>query len=80
MRARSRRSGKQRAHPARQPIRDAKPPLGHRQQHHAAVRSQTPTVESGGDFLRPNGWKRERQKIIIGHGERGVAREQSGSV
>src|SRR5208282_5207254 len=57
---------------ARQPIRDAKPTLGHRQQHHAAIGGQAAAVKSGGDFLAPDGWKRERQKIIIGHGERGV--------
>ena len=33
---------------------------------------QTSAVKSGGDFLAPRGWKRERQKIIIGHGKRGV--------
>jgi hypothetical protein len=58
---------------ARQAICDAKPTLGHRQQHHAAIRSQTATVESGRHFLAPDGWKRKRQKIIVGHGERGVA-------
>jgi hypothetical protein len=31
-------------------------------------------VESGCDFLGLNGWKRERQVIIVGRGERGVAR------
>jgi hypothetical protein len=57
---------------ARQPIGDAKPTLGHRQQHHAAIRGQASAVKSGGDFLGPDGWKRERQEIIVGHGERGV--------
>ena len=57
---------------ARQPIRDAKPTLGHRQQHHPAIRGQTSAVKSGGDLLGPDGWKRDRQEIIVGHGERGV--------
>jgi hypothetical protein len=65
---------------ARQPIRDAKPTLGHRQQHHAAVRRQAPAIESRCDFLGPHGWKREWQKIIVGHGGWGVARWRPGSV
>ena len=44
---------------ARQPVRDAKTAFGHRQQHHPAIRGQPPAVESGGDFLGPDGWKRE---------------------
>ena len=63
---------------ARQPIRHAKPTLGHRQQHDAAVRGEAAAIESGCDFLARNGWKRERQEIIVGHGERGVARKARG--
>ncbi len=37
-------------------------------QHHAAVRRQAPAVERGGQLLAPDGWKRERQSRIVGHG------------
>ena len=33
------------------------------QQHHAAIRSDAPAVESGGDLLALHGWKRERQQV-----------------
>jgi hypothetical protein len=56
---------------ARQSIGDAEPSLGHRQQHDAAVRCETTTIEGGCDLLARNGWKRERQEIIVGHGECG---------
>jgi len=56
---------------ARQSFGDAKAPLRHRQQHDAAVRGQATAVEIGCDFLARDGWKRERQEIIVGHGERG---------
>jgi hypothetical protein len=54
---------------ARQSFGDAKTPLRHRKQHHAAVRGEPTAVESGCDWLARNGWKRERRKIIVGHGE-----------
>ena len=47
-------------------------PLGHRQKHHAPVGGQATAIEGGCDFLGVNGWKREWQNCIIGHGERGV--------
>jgi hypothetical protein len=53
------------------PRGQAEPPLGHRQQHHPAVRCEPPAIEGGGDFLGVNGWKRERQNRIVGHGGRG---------
>ena len=56
----------------RQPIGDAKPTLGHRKQHHPAIRGEPSAIESGCDFLAPDGWKRERQQTIVGHGGRGV--------
>ena len=46
--------GSRRSGTPRQPIRDAKPTLGHRQQHHAAIRGQASAVESSGDFLGVN--------------------------
>ena len=63
---------------ARQSLGDAKPPLGHRQQHHAAIRGEPPAVESGCDFLARDGWKRERQEIIVGHGGRGWRETREG--
>lgn len=38
------------------------------EQHHATVRRQTPAVERGGELLASDGWKRERQSRIVGHG------------
>jgi len=36
-----------------QSFRDPQPTLRHRQQHHAAIRGQSPAIESGGTALRP---------------------------
>ena len=55
----------------RQSFGDAKASLRHRQQHDAAVRGQATAVEIGCDFLARDGWKRERQEIIVCHGGRG---------
>ncbi len=49
MRGGSRRSGKQRANL----FRDPKPTVGHREQHDAAIRGQSPAIESGCDLLAP---------------------------
>jgi hypothetical protein len=38
----------------------------------AAVSGGGPTIEGSCDFLGVNGWKREWQNRIIGHGGRGV--------
>ena len=38
------------------------------EQHHATVRRQAPAIERGGELLAPDGWKRERQYPIVGHG------------
>jgi len=56
---------------ARQPVGDAKTLLGHRQQHDAAIGGEAAAIKSGCDFLAANGWKQERQEIIVGHGGRG---------
>jgi len=40
------------------------------EQHHAAIRGQSPAIESGSDRFAANGWKCERQQIKVGHGER----------
>ena len=56
----------------RQPFGNPEAPLGQRQQHDAAIRSETPAVERGGDLLAANCWKREREKAIVEHGGRGL--------
>jgi hypothetical protein len=64
----------------RQSFRDPQTTLRHRQQHHAAIRGQSPAIESGGDRLAANGWKRERQQIRVSHGERVWGERRNGSV
>ena len=56
---------------ARQSFGDTEAPLSHRQQHNATVRGQATAVEICCDFLARDGWKRERQEIIVCHGGRG---------
>ena len=53
---------------ARQPLGDPEPALGLGQEHDAAVGRQAPAIESGGDLLAGNGWKRERRSCIVRHG------------
>jgi hypothetical protein len=43
--------------PMRQSLRDPQPTLGHRKQHNAAIRGQSPAIESRSDRLSANGWK-----------------------
>ena len=38
-------------------VGDAETAFGYRQQHHATIRRQAAAIESGSDFLVPNGWK-----------------------
>jgi hypothetical protein len=52
---------------------NAKPALGRRQNHHAAIRRDAPAIESGCDLLAVDGWKSEGQQSIVGHG--GCGRE-----
>ena len=49
----------------------AKTRIAHRQQHDAAVGADATAIERGCDFLAGDRWKRERQEVIVGHGERG---------
>ena len=42
--------------------------LGRRQQHHAAVGCDAPTIECCNHFLAFNGWETERQRGIFRHG------------
>ena len=60
-----------REHPG-QIVGQTETPLGHRQKHHAPIRGQATAIEGSCDFLGLNGWKREWQNRIIGHGGRGV--------
>ncbi len=40
-------------------------------QRHAPDRIEGSPLEAGCDFLAGDRWKRERQEVIVGHGERG---------
>jgi hypothetical protein len=64
----------------RQSLGDPKPVLGLGQEHDATVRRQAPTVESGGDLLAANGWKRKRWKGIVRHGGCGTVQSWQGLV
>jgi hypothetical protein len=54
------------------PIGDVEPTLRLGEQHDAAIRSDPSAIKGGGDLLPLNGWKEERQQIIVGHGGRGA--------
>ena len=41
----------------RQSFRDPQPTVRHREQHDAAIRSQSPAIKSGCDRFAANGWK-----------------------
>ena len=49
-----------------QRIDQAKPPVGTGQQQNAAIGTDPPAVERGGDLLLADTWQRERQKGIVG--------------
>src|SRR5690242_118784 len=53
-----------------EPLGDAEPTLCLGEQHHAAIRRDPSAIKGGSDLLALNGWKRERQQIIVGHGGR----------
>jgi len=55
-----------------EPLGDAEPTLRLGEQHDAAIRSDPSAIKGGGDLLPLNGWKGERQQIIVGYGGRGV--------
>ena len=57
-------------------IGDTQPALRLGQQHDAAVGTDPPAVKGGGNLLAVDGWKAERQKVIVGHGGRGVPRSR----
>jgi hypothetical protein len=49
-------------------VRHSEPAFSLPQQHHARIRRDAPAVESGGNLLAANGWKREWEKAIFNHG------------
>ena len=57
----------------RQTIGNPNPPLNRRQQHHPAIRCQTPAVKCGSELLAADRWKRERRNGSVGHGGGGSA-------
>jgi hypothetical protein len=46
------------------------------EQHDPAIGTDPSAVEGGGNLLAADGWKAERQKVILGHGGRGVPRSR----
>src|SRR5690348_14528250 len=59
-----------------EPLGDAEPTLCLGEQHDAAIRRDPSAIKGGSDLLALNGWKRERQQIIVGHGGRGALRSR----
>ena len=57
-----------------EPLGDAEPTLRLGEQHDAAIRRDPSAIKGGSDLLALNGWKGERQQIMVGHGGRGVLR------
>ena len=62
-----------RDHPG-QPRGEAEPAFGLGEQHHPAIGAEPAAIKRGGHFLAGDGWKREPQQAIIGHGGRGGLR------
>ena len=56
------------------------PAIGQCEQHHAAIRGKSATIERSCDFPARNTWQVEAELIIVGHGECGseVRRAQGG--
>jgi hypothetical protein len=54
-----------------EPIHDAKPSLRLSEQQNTGIRRDRATVERTGNFLGPNGWKREGNLGSICHGSVG---------
>jgi hypothetical protein len=61
-----------------EPLGDAEPTIGLGEQHDPAIGTDPPAVKGGGDLLAADGWKAERQKVIVGHGGRGAGRSRKG--
>ena len=61
-----------------EPLGDAEPALRLGQQHDTAIRTEPPAIEGSGDLFALDGWKREWQQGIVGHGGRGPLRSGKG--
>ena len=59
-----------------EPLGDAEPTLRLGEQHDAAIRRDPSAIKGGSDLLALNGWKGERQQIIVGLGGRGALRSR----
>src|SRR5215475_5130330 len=57
-----------------EPLGEAEPTVGLSQQHDPAIGTDASAIKGGSDLLAANGWKAERQKVIVGHGGRGAPR------
>src|SRR5215212_2605052 len=55
-----------------EPLSDTEATIGLGEQHDPAIGTDPPAVKRGGDLLAADGWKAERQKVIVGHGGRGA--------
>jgi hypothetical protein len=60
------------------PLGDPEASLRQSQQRHAAIGTDAPAIERGGDLLAGYRWQRERQQAIVDHG--GCGREVWGHV
>src|SRR5271169_3198833 len=49
-------------------ISNCAPAIGQCEQHHAAIRGKSATIERSCDFLARNGWQAESASAIVGHG------------
>src|SRR4029077_11790170 len=49
-------------------ISNCAPAIGQCEQHHAAIRGKSATIEHSCDFLARNRWQVEAELIIVGHG------------
>src|SRR4030088_245073 len=59
--------------PRGEPLGDAEPTIGLGEQHDPAIGTDPSAVKGRGDLLAADGWKAERQKVILGHGGGGGA-------
>ena len=49
-------------------VRNFAAAIGQCEQHHAAIRGKSATIERSRDFLARNRWQVEAEFIIVGHG------------
>ena len=53
-------------------VGDTEAPLRLGEEHYTAIRRDPSAIKGGRDLLALNGWKGERQQVIVGHGGRGA--------